>query len=685
MTFAKLIKEFGVDHNPSYTVVDCETSAVLVGKQWLSLPRSISGHPTPRIEYIACTSSLGIDPAVVHRSDPRFTELHADIRSLSGRLIVGHNISFDYQHLRPVLWTMVWDTMIADYVLSSQTKRFTPLGELMQREAGLPPKKDLIVEYMDKGIAPQDIPPKEMVPYASYDVTGTQEVFLSQYKRASIAQRRLILILSVASLAYADCSANGLLLDRAASVDRRDRCFFETDRMATGFMEVWGAGNPGMHHDIALLKGACVRKGHAPSHWATTPTAMSSLFFNKPSAFIAGTVPAPELGARRIREVVLESPLKDVTPPYAPAPTKSRPILSTADDVLTQIHEMGIEPHASLALMEQRRRENHKLGTTYYQALLEQADLYNGRIHPTIHSAATITGRTSSSNPNIQNQPPETREVFVADPDTIFMEFDFQQLEMWALAVVSGCRALMAALESGDDVHFLTGVEAGMWKNPGEMTKEGRKLVKRINFGLIYGGSAPGLAKQSKTAVNKVRKIINGFYTRFPGVKSYHDGLINWARGAAVPPPSSMLVKREPVVELGPSGTVSSVDIHTTTGRSYRFECEDDKGGLSPTKLKNYPIQGFGTGDFVPLVLACLWLKIGSNKWRAVIHDAALLAVNPLSRHVIEALVQDAVGEAKEIAQSLWTGRAATQLNVSFEYKDRWSPMEDDETLAPPL
>lgn len=693
-TFSELIKgTLGPFIN--YAVIDVETSSEWVDDGWESLPRTLKGGvPTPAILCAAArTNAFPGNTTLRHCRDPGFADLVYNIKKIDHEtMAVGHNISFDYQHLRPVCWKLVWDTMIADYVLSAQKNKFSSLGELMKREAGMEPKRDLIGEYMARGVAPQDIPWSEMEPYARKDIEGTEAVFLSQYGRATDAQRRLIIILSVASLAYADCSANGLGLDQMTSVTRRDNCYAESERMAEGFMEVWAAGNPHAHRDIQLLKDSCVRQGYAESRWATTPTAMSSLLFNTPPVITAGTVPAPEVGARRVRNVLLESPLKGSTPPVFPPPTKTREILSTADDILNEIRNTEQEPYASLAAMEQRRRENHKLGKTYYQALLEQAARYCGRIHPTINSTTAATGRTSSSNPNIQNQPPETREVFVADKGNIFLEFDFQQLEMWALAVVSGCESLRKALERGDDVHYLTGVEAGMWSDPSGMTKEGRKLVKRINFGLIYGGTATGLAKQSRTNVGKVRKIILGFYGRFPGVKAYHDGLLRWAAGDTTTSPSPMLLSKEDNVFLGTTGTVTEVVVRTSTGRSYSFEKDAAQEAhrrnlsISPTKLKNYPIQGFGTGDFVPLVLACLWHRVAHTMWRAVVHDAALLEIKDTGiTGIIEKFIRDAVEEAQDIAKFLWTDRADIQLNVSFEHKHRWSPMKEEHEDAAPV
>lgn len=666
-------------HNPPHTVIDVETSCYQdTDGKWEASPYFVDGEGRkPSALWVGALRTPMGGPLVYA---PRAF-------SHTGGMVVGHNFGFDYQHLlRPCgarfHMDALWDTMIAEYVMSAQAVKFASLGELMESRLGVPRKVDLIGNNLAVGIPPQDIPFEDIKTYLEGDLTNTEAAFRSQWTACTLVERELILVLSWASLVYSHCSHNGLLLDTAESVTRRDRCYHEVDRMMEGFKAVWIAGNPALKADIAAVDAKRVRDGDRSGQWAVTPTAMSSLFFNKPPDVHVGSLPAPALGARRVRQVKLDSPLRhSACPIELPSPQKGREALSTADDVLQKIVTEDVEPHASLARMEQHRRTNHKLGTTYYQALLEQGDKYCGRIHPRIHVVSTNTGRTSSSNPNIQNQPAETREVFIADPGEEFVEFDFQQLEIWALAVVSRCPKLIAALQAGDDIHYLTGLSAGMWSRASEMTKEKRTLVKRINFGLIYGGGAKTLSEQSGAPINTVRKIIAAFYGTFTGVKEYHEQVVPWVRSGKGHPPNSFFLERRTVTRMGTGGTVTDIIVRTATGRQYLFTEDTPGAGVSVTRIKNFFIQGFGTGDFVQLMLAELLTSISSDWWRAVIHDAALLCLPAIRLPDLQHELDRALRAALAHACVMWGLGIVMHipLKLSIETKTRWSPMKEEE------
>jgi hypothetical protein len=684
------MRVFDVDVNtasPLFVVVDVETSCYKNDAgDWESMPHFVGpGGCRPQVILAGIMQTSGV-PRIHSAAELKAFSGPLNL-NISGRLAVGHNFGFDFQHLTELCGgcrlTALWDTMIAAYVMSGQRDKFASLGELMQVLLSRPPKSSLIADNLAKGIPPQDIPISTLVEYLKNDLTDTSDVFQVQWRLCSSKERALILVLSRAALVYANCSHNGLLLDTAEAVTRRDRCFDEVSRMMEGFKEVWTVGNPSQSLDIAAVDSKLMLSGVRSGQWAVTPTAMSSLFFNAPHALDMGSLPHPAAGARRVRRVVLSSPLHSVPCPIEPPkPVAGREVLSTADDVLKKLVAADVEPHKSLARMEQHRRTHHKLGKTYYQALLEQGARYGGRVHPRIHTTSTNTGRTSSSDPNIQNQPPVTREVFVAEKDATFVEWDFQQLEIWALAVVSRCPDLIAALVAGDDIHYLTGLRAGMWFGHDGMTKEKRTLVKRINFGLIYGGGAKTLSEQSGAPVALVKRIIKSFYDTFEGVKRYHEKLVPWVQHGVGGPPNDFFVSREVVTRLGTYGTLSDVLVTTKTGRKYLFTEDKPGAGVSVTRIKNYFIQGFGTGDFVQLVLAFLWGDVDQKWWRAVIHDAALMELKAEDIPALETRLEDARCVALAFMGTVWGIEAFDiPLRLTVETKSRWSPMKDEDPI----
>mgnify|MGYP003337425204 CR=1 FL=1 len=179
-------------------------------------------------------------------------------------------------------------------------------------------------------------------------------------------------------------------------------------------------------------------------------------------------------------------------PPLRKTPT-GQP--STAEDVLEELAADHALPKLIL-----EHRSLAKLRGTYTEKLPLQVNTATGRIHASYHQAVAATGRLSPSDPNLQNIPIRTaegrriRQAFIAPPGHVLMAADYSQIELRIMAHVSGEAALMRAFERGDDVHRATAAE--VFGLPIEqVTADERRAAKSINFGLIYGMSAFGLAQ----------------------------------------------------------------------------------------------------------------------------------------------------------------------------------------------
>lgn len=176
-----------------------------------------------------------------------------------------------------------------------------------------------------------------------------------------------------------------------------------------------------------------------------------------------------------------------------------------------------------------------KLKSTYTDKLPEQINPRTGRVHTSYHQAVASTGRLSSSDPNLQNIPIRTeegrriRQAFVAEAGCKLLAADYSQIELRIMAHLSGDQGLLDAFAQGLDVHRATAAEVfGVVLD--EVTTEQRRAAKAINFGLIYGMSTFGLAKQLGVDRKDAQAYVNLYFARYPGVKQYMDDTREQAR-----------------------------------------------------------------------------------------------------------------------------------------------------------
>lgn len=196
---------------------------------------------------------------------------------------------------------------------------------------------------------------------------------------------------------------------------------------------------------------------------------------------------------------------------------------STAEDVLQELAHDYEFPELIL-----NYRSLKKLQSTYVDKLPIQICADTGRVHTSYHQAVTSTGRLSSSDPNLQNIPVRTeegrriRQAFVAPADSVILAADYSQIELRIMAHLSQDERLMMAFEKGEDVHSATAAEV-FDVTVEKVDKEQRRAAKAINFGLIYGMSAFGLAKQLGIGRHQAQSYVDVYFERYPGVRAYMD------------------------------------------------------------------------------------------------------------------------------------------------------------------
>lgn len=210
----------------------------------------------------------------------------------------------------------------------------------------------------------------------------------------------------------------------------------------------------------------------------------------------------------------LELPVIKKTPKGAP---------STAEEVLV---ELANDYELPAVLIEHRGLA--KLKSTYTDKLPEMVDTRTGRVHTSYHQAVTATGRLSSSDPNLQNIPIRTqegrriRQAFIAPEGRKIVAADYSQIELRIMAHLSSDAGLLHAFANELDVHSATAAEV-FDVSLDDVTTDQRRKAKAINFGLIYGMSAFGLAKQIGVARGEAQEYIDRYFARYPGVADYMD------------------------------------------------------------------------------------------------------------------------------------------------------------------
>ncbi len=220
---------------------------------------------------------------------------------------------------------------------------------------------------------------------------------------------------------------------------------------------------------------------------------------------------------KQLQEILFEQmglPVLKKTPTGAP---------STAEEVLA---ELALEYEFPKLITEHRGLS--KLKSTYTDKLPKMQHPASGRVHTSYHQAVAATGRLSSTDPNLQNIPIRTeegrriRQAFIAPPGKKIVAVDYSQIELRIMAHLSQDKALLDAFAQGRDIHRATAAEV-FSVSLENVTAEQRRSAKAVNFGLIYGMSAFGLAKQLGVGRNEAQLYVDRYFERFPGVLDYME------------------------------------------------------------------------------------------------------------------------------------------------------------------
>lgn len=641
---------------PQFIAVDVETT--LNGDEDVGLAHPM--HPANRVVHFGLTDSTG--RGNVYCEDHIMFEV-----ALRGywpyATYCGHNFSFDLLYLYRTSPKMkdtlqsakIWDTQLAEYILTGQRSKFSSLDELSIKY-GLPVKDSGLKAYFEAGVGSDKIPLDEIVPYLKQDVENTYAIAYKQWAKA-VEQGQLELIYSQMEALHAtsEMMYNGLHIDKPA-LDTY------TVEVVNEYVKV--------KLDLEELAAGLVEDINSPKQW-------SQCFFggkkkikvNKP----VGMYKNGKVKMKLTEEVLTILPMVDYTPDPDKVSEKTGQI-SVDDDVLNDMLDHIFNPKAKTLIKSLLKyRELSKQLSTYVQGLSKH--VIGDHIYGKLNHTATVTGRLSSTSPNLQNiSNNPIKQIFTSRFENGYIvEVDFSQLEVVALAHVTGDKQLISDIVNGGDIHSM------LYKDMfGRLpTKEERKPFKSRSFQLIYGAGAKAISKSAKCSLEEAKKFIDVFYNRYPQVADWHRGF-----AAIVEKDAKHLVDSKGLLEKFRTCVYTA-----ETGRRFVFtEYFNDSTwspkmyNFSPTELKNYPVQSLATGDIVPLMLGVLFRKFIHRKDVLLvntIHDSVMFDVTKeaLVEFILD--VQEVFQDTDKYFKETFKHPLALKLNASVSYGINWFSMEE--------
>ncbi len=299
-------------------------------------------------------------------------------------------------------------------------------------------------------------------------------------------------------------------------------------------------------------------------------------------------------------------------------------------------------------------RQVSKLKSTYTDALQEHINKKTKRVHTSFLLAATNTGRLASSDPNLQNIPIKTsdgkeiRKAFIAEKDHILVSADYNQIEMRILADMADVKALKKAFQNNQDIHSLTASQ--VFNTPiGKITEDLRRKAKAINFGIIYGITQYGLAKQISVSNQEALDFINSYFKKFPEIKDYMNSTIKTCRR---------------------QGYVTNI-----FGRRIHLRGINDKNfsvrSFQERAAINAPIQG-SAADIIRLAMIKIDTLLENEKNKAKmllqIHDELIFECKKKDENRIKKVIKDGMTSISSSDHHMFS----IPLEVSVNSGDNW-------------
>jgi len=328
-----------------------------------------------------------------------------------------------------------------------------------------------------------------------------------------------------------------------------------------------------------------------------------------------------------------------------PGARKTKTGYSTDIGVLTKLAPVHPLPAEILGY-----RSISKLKSTYVDTLPSLVNPDTGRIHTSYHQTVTATGRLSSSDPNLQNIPIRSeegkriREAFIAEPSCIILSADYSQIELRILAHLSQDQILIESFKHKEDIHTRTAAEI-FGLQPSSITPQMRREAKVINFGIIYGMSSYGLARELGISPKAAEAFITNYFQKYQGVKTHIDSLLKEAKKKGYV--NTLMKRRRYLPEINSKNLVARQFAERTA--------------------INTPIQGTAS-DLIKVAMVNITNKIKQNSLKTKmiiqVHDELVFEVPEKELEIVERMVKEEMESVVELT---------IPLEVEIHWGGNWS------------
>ncbi len=623
--------------------------------------------------------------------------------------LVGHNIKFDLLYIwaNPQLreWLRnggkIFDTMVAEYLLTAQVIRFVPLDKLSLKYGGTL-KDNRVTEYFNVGLGADYVDPDYLLPYAMHDITNTRIVYEAQLKQ--IHRKGLGPLMDVYMdhlLATTEMEANGLALDVPYAEELESKYTQLCDELAAkieayvpeDFRRTTEFSVDSNSHLSALLFNTPIRSrvhvatgevygpkakqaGQPKYRWETVET-KANIFSIPPRDKYGNELSASKFGVYHVGSEIL--------------------------DDLREQHKADPDVAAIVDLILDYR-EAKKLLTTYIRGVKiytdgdEETGLLplvqeDGLIHHTLNLVSTVTGRLSSKNPNAQNIPRALKRLVKSRFEKgRIIECDYSQLEVCLQAYLTQSDRMIRDIKSGVDFHCkrLAYAEEKAYEEVCSLVKEHpeiwgakRTAAKTVSFQKAYGARAESLARTTGLPLKTVEKIFTAENNEYPEIELFVDGVMAAVEASRVPYASSLTVRNKD------TGLVQVLHEYcggigywpSPTGKRYHFlelgvesaKLREFKGDIfryfSKPQGYNYPVQGLAA-DIVSMMVGRLFRGILKAEQQTPGIQDAIKLINEVHDSVILD-VQDQFGNyvphlkaVLEDVPNVWEQTFGSKFNV---------------------
>src|SRR3990167_11012435 len=522
--------------------------------------------------------------------------------------LVGHNLKFDLLHLWPQIANSnysVWDTQLAEHILTGQQSGFSALRVLATSKYGAAEREKRMEQFWEQGICTSKIPKSIVIEDVTNDVLDTEIVVLNQLKEAKRCLKlTLIKALGNGLLASCEMESNGIYINRQIFDDLK------------GLLEeTFNSCN----ESLTSLMGKYLPKQITPN--LNSKDQISAILFGGTLRY-QERVETGEVYKTGIHKGEPKTKLIEVKTTIAPLvmkkfakDTKKEGVYIVDDEALQKILEATKDREVtSFVSSLSEFRQVTKDYNTYYKGIEKAIYHTDSCLHPQFNFVATDTGRLSSSSPNAQNLPKPARSELTRSMTSRFSNgtiigFDYNQLEVVGLALLSDDELLSQEIRDGVDIHRRNA--SWLFHIPeSEVTDEQRQITKGTTFKLLYGGSAYSMAATTGLELGACEEFIAGFFAKYKQVKAFYQHVIDSVRNSRTT--NDVVLKGDMKQGIG--------KFQIFTGRTFTFKeslrmtRNGAMIGFNRPDLMNYPIQGVSTGDIATIMLGELYSLIKDKR-----------------------------------------------------------------------